>query len=230
MVARSGTRVDVLSAKIKVDILAGRQEPGTRLVLAALVSDYGASMGVVREALSRLVAQGLVEVQAQQGFRVAPVSVPDLKELTEARCHVESLVLRQSLEHGSLEWEATVIAAHHRLSRLPSKDPARPDTTEKWTVAHAAFHSALLDGCPNRRLRLVASSLRDSAELYRRWSMPLEHGERDVAAEHAAILAAALSRDTASAAGLLTGHIRHTTRILLTRTAPDESSGEPGEA
>jgi DNA-binding GntR family transcriptional regulator len=67
-----------------------------------------------------------------------------------------------------------VISAHHALSRtqmFADNDALR--IRDEWAAAHAQFHSALLAGCRNQRLFEAASNLRDSAELYRRWSTAL---------------------------------------------------------
>jgi DNA-binding GntR family transcriptional regulator len=172
-------------------------------------------MGVVREALTRLAAEGLVESEPQYGFRVMPVSPDDLRHLTEARRAIEPLVLRLAVQQGGLAWEAQVVAAHHRLERTPQQaanDPHR--LSEQWAEAHAEFHRTMLMGCPNPRLRAVASSLRDATELYRRWSASLDHG-RDVPAEHRAMLDAVLAQDADAAAEALSAHIQHTTDLLL---------------
>jgi DNA-binding GntR family transcriptional regulator len=215
---RSGTptRAERVHSELRENILAGRLRPGEKLPFAELSARYSASMGVVREALSRLAAEGLVESQPQYGFRVTPVSAADLGHLTEARSAIETLVLRMAVENGGVEWESQVLAAHHRLARAPQMgedDPAL--VSEDWAAAHAAFHLALLSGCPNPRLLGVASSLRDAAELYRRWSVPLAHERRDVAAEHRAMLDAVLAHDADAAAAALDDHIAHTTRVLL---------------
>lgn len=173
-------------------------------------------MGVVREALTRLTGEGLVESEPQYGFRVMPLSIDDLKHLTEARCAIETLVLRQAIEHGSVSWESEVLAAHHRLERTPqmaADDSGR--LSDEWITAHAAYHRALLAGCPNPRLLAVAGSLRDSAELYRRWSVPLAHTHRDIAGEHRVMLAAVLAHDADTAAAELAAHVRHTADVLL---------------
>ncbi|OZM75790.1 GntR family transcriptional regulator [Pseudonocardia sp. MH-G8] len=218
--SRSGTptRAERVYAELRGDILAGRVRPASRLRFAELSARYGASMGVVREALTRLTAEGLVESEPQYGFRVMPVSIVDLQHLTAARCAIETLVLRQAVEHGGVEWESQVLAAHHRLERthqMAAEDPDR--ITEEWAAAHAAFHLALLSGCPNPRLRAVAASLRDSAELYRRWSVPMGHTPRDISGEHRAMLDAVLSHDADAAVDVLTAHIQHTSDILLDR-------------
>jgi len=216
--SRSGvpTRAERVYGELRADILAGRRHPGERLPFADLSARYGASMGVVREALTRLAAEGLVESEPQYGFRVMPISADDLRHLTEARRAIEPLVFRAAIEHGGLAWEAQVVAAHHRLERTPvlaADDPER--VGEEWAEAHAEYHRALLAGCPNPRLRSVAASLRDAAELYRRWSATLDQHQRDIPAEHRAMLDAVLAQDADAAAEALSAHIQHTTDLLL---------------
>ena len=106
--SRSGvpTRAERVYAELRADILAGRRHPGTRLPFAELTARYEASMGVVREALTRLTSEGLVESEPQYGFRVVPLSVADLEHLTEARTAIEPLVLGQAVEQGGVAWEA----------------------------------------------------------------------------------------------------------------------------
>ncbi|MDF2825402.1 MAG: csiR 1 [Mycobacterium sp.] len=202
--------------ELRSDILAGRLEPGSKLPFAALVTRFGCSVGAIREALQRLAEQGLVISEWQQGFRVTDISPEDLADLTDARCEIEVLALRYAINNSDVEWEARAVSAHHILDRTPmydDDDPAR--FSERWVEAHATFHDALLLGCPNRRIRTVALSLRESAELYRRWSAPLHDRERDIAAEHRAIIDAVVARDVDLASGLLCTHIRRTTDKLL---------------
>lgn len=215
LVSSTPTRVDRVYAALRGDILGGRQQPGARLPFADLSARYKASMGVVREALTRLQGEGLVESEPQFGFRVVPVSTENLRYLTEARCAIESLVVRSSIEHGNLAWESEVLAAHHRLDRTPqmaADDPGR--LSDEWAAAHTEFHLASLAACPNPFLLGTALSLRDSAELYRRWSVP-QFADRDIAAEHRAILDAVLAHDADTATTLLAAHIQQTTDILL---------------
>ena len=216
--SRSGapTRAERVYSELRGDILAGRQRPGSRLPFADLAARYEASMGVIREVLTRLTAEGLVESEPQYGFRVVPLSVADLNHLTDARAAIETLVLGQAVEHGDVAWESQVLAAHHRLERTPQQ--AADDLGRlgaDWTAAHAAYHHTLLAGCPNPRLLAIADLLRDSAELYRQWSVPLAHAHRDIAAEHRAILDAVLNRDVEAATAALATHIHATTNVLL---------------
>ncbi len=229
--ARSGSRPDGtpargedVYARLRGDILAGRLRPGSRLPFAELCTRYGTSVGVLREGLSRLVEQDLVVVFPMQGYRVKAVSTQDLQHLTDARVDVESLVLRSAIAAGDLAWESDVLAAHHRLARTPQQDPDDPARmSESWAAAHASFHATLLQGCPNPRLRAIALALRDSAELYRRWAVPVGHdGGRDTAGEHQALLDGALARDAEQAVQVLTEHLRRTARVLLDVTSDED--------
>jgi DNA-binding GntR family transcriptional regulator len=211
------TRTDGTYQRLRGDILGGRLVPGQRLKFPELRERYQTSVGAAREALTRLAAEGLVTTQAHQGYAVVPLSHEDLADLTLARVEVESLVLRLSVQHGDIRWESQAVAAHHLLERTPMFSPDDPDrASDEWTEAHAAYHLALLAGCPNRRLLDTARGLREEAELYRQWSVSLGHEpDRDLAGEHRGILDSAITRDAELAADRLRDHIAHTAQLLI---------------
>jgi DNA-binding GntR family transcriptional regulator len=228
--ASGQTKAERIYNQLRADILAGRHQPGARLRYAELCERYETSMGVLREGLLRLSEQGLVKGEPQQGFQVVSLSVPDLIDLTNARRELETLTLRYAIAEGDVAWESQLLGAHHRLSRAEQLDPDDPARlSDTWVAAHADFHNALLDGCANERLKSIAAGLRDSAELYRRWSLPLGHeSDRDVAAEHSGILEAVLARDLELAVRRLSEHVDRTTNILLASGAGDPGT-EPSE-
>lgn len=227
MTTSANTRVDATYRRIRADIIAGRLAPGTRLLFSEMTKRYEASTGVLREALPRLVEQGLIISQPQVGFRVVSLSIGDLRQLTEARVAIETLVLRQSVTHGDLAWETDVLTAHHRLVRTPQLDDSG-DITDDWIRAHAAFHRQLLSGSPNGRLKNIASSLRDSAEVYRGWSSPFgRKRDRDVAAEHRQLLDAALGRNVEQAVAVLIRHIELSTELLIEGSEIAERDSQP---
>lgn len=209
------TRTEGVYLQLRDDILNGHLLPGRRLPFGLLSERYGASTGVLREVLPRLVEQGLVVSEPQLGFRVMSVSKTDLCHLTELRVTLETLALRQAIEHGDLAWESRLLAVHHTLASTP---PAGTDGTisAEWLTAHAGFHSALGEGGPNTRLSGLTDSLRAIAEVYRCWAAVYgDVGDRDVAAEHRRILEATLDRDADRAVAELTTHIERTAQILL---------------
>lgn len=220
------TRVDTVYRQIRADILSGRLHPGDRLPLAELTQRYDAKMGTVREALLKLASEeDLVVAEPQIGFSVRSISTLDLEELTEARRILEAEVLKLSIEQGDVEWESRVIASHHRLTRVAQMDPDDPARiSDEWSRVHAEFHEALLSGCSNSRLRSAALAWRESAELYRRWSVTTPHEGRDIAAEHRALCEAAVGREVDRGAELLRAHISTTTEALLSTKIVEASS------
>ncbi len=213
----SKTRHGQVYESLRADILSGRITPGTKLPFAQLSERYGFSVGVIREALSRLVEQRLVENLPQQGFRVTSISKDDLVALTQARCEIEALTLKHSILEGDTTWQSEVLAAQFRMANTPTMDANDPDRlNEDWVEVHNAFHATLLQGCTNKRLTDICGQLRDSAELYRHWSARIgEAKKRNAAVEHQAITDAVLAGDVPLATKLLREHIDLTTNLLL---------------
>src|ERR1700691_3843127 len=104
-------------------LLDCRFEPGEPLRIGELCKRLEASQGAVREALSRLTSEGLVEARPQRGFRVMPISAEDLRDLTAARIEIEELCLRHAIEAGDVRWDARLVGAFHQLSRTPPLEP-----------------------------------------------------------------------------------------------------------
>lgn len=103
--------------RLRGDILSGEWQPAERLRIQVLCERYRVGGSAVREALSRLITEGLVEVEDQRGFNVAPVSRAELMDLTQTRVRVEQMALRLALERGDIEWEARLLGGLHRLAR-----------------------------------------------------------------------------------------------------------------
>jgi DNA-binding GntR family transcriptional regulator len=223
MSASKATRTGEVYEALRADILNTRIEPGSKLKIAQLSNRFGVSLSVVREALTRLGEQRLVVANPQRGFSVVGLSVNDLDDLTNVRTQIESMALRDSIAHGGVAWEAEVVAALHRLERTEIyADPAHvnPD----WLDLHRAYHHSLVAGGASTRLREIANTLRDNAELYRMWSRTWAHDvDRDLQAEHRGIMTAALSGDEQAAVAALSQHIARTTAALKALVTSGES-------
>ena len=93
----TATRATSLYDQLRADLLAGELEPGTKLAIEALAEHYETSATPLREALNRLVSDGLVERREQRGFVVSAISAEDLAEITKTRCWLEEVALRESI-------------------------------------------------------------------------------------------------------------------------------------
>jgi len=196
--------------RIRSDIITAKLRPNEKLRIQALSERYGIGATAVREALSRLVTDGLVESEDQRGFCVAPVSREDLEDLTQTRIEIEGLALRKAIARGDIDWEAQILSSYHRLSRTPP--PTTVDKHLAWAAAHRRFHESLLAHCGSPWLLRLCTMLYDKSERYRNLAegrtMP---GSRDTVNEHKAIMeAVAMERDADKAVRLLGEHFRKT--------------------
>lgn len=192
--------------RIRADIIFGRLAPGQKLKLEVLREGYGASVSTLRELLSRLASEGLIEAEGQKGFVVTPVSATNLREIAAMRLLLEGHALAQSFAAGDMEWEGRVVAAHHKLVRMErrmlAQDRGEPET---WKRYDWEFHHALISACGSRVLLETHAAIYDK---YLRYQMVAVIFRGEIAAqEHQTLLDCALRRDTASAVAVLTRHV-----------------------
>ncbi|WP_409235842.1 GntR family transcriptional regulator [Streptomyces sp. PA5.6] len=210
-------------AHLRDAIMRGEHAPGEALKPQGLAKEQGVSLAVVREALVRLVGEGLADRLPNRGFAVPAFSDRRWQEIAEARRAIEPVMLRMSIERGDVEWEARVRAAHHRMSRTPVYAPEEGAYySSAWAEAHRVFHRALLEGCGNPVLLDTFDRMWTASELTRRLSTH-RHPDRDGAAEHRRLEEAALARDADTAAEVLALHLTQTATGLTGNTGHEPS-------
>src|SRR5258708_2738073 len=114
---RSPTLSEKAFRILRQQILNGEIPPGEKLRVEVLQREHALSSSPLREALNRLVAEGLVIADDHRGFRAAPMTSADLDDITRFRLIVEPAALSQSVANGTDEWEADIVAAFHRLEK-----------------------------------------------------------------------------------------------------------------
>ncbi len=197
------------------DLIANRFKPGERLRFHKIREIYQVGVAPLREALSRLSGAGLVVQVGQKGFRVAPVSVKDLQDVVETRGLVEIRAVQDAVTSGDEEWEASLVAAFYRLSKVTRPAPESAVERAVWEEHHTNFHQALVAGCANRRLLQVWSTIFAQAERYRRLAIEVGHWAPNELETHEDLLNAALARDSDKIAGLLHQHIASSSEHLI---------------
>ena len=139
-------------------IHSGDLPPGTRLRDSTLASKFGVSRTPVREALIRLAREGVLESSMGRGFRVRRLELTELKEVGAILGALESLALRLS-PNAPPERLERLAELDRRLEQTRGDAVASLDLEDEW-------HQVLLEGCPNRRLLDLVSSLRQVARRY----------------------------------------------------------------
>jgi DNA-binding GntR family transcriptional regulator len=200
---------------LRHDVICGKLAPGERLRVEHLKYQYEVGAGTLREALSLLVSDALVTAEGQRGFRVAPISLSDLEDLTNTRVMLETEALRQSIRHGDARWEAALSHSYDLLSKT-EMDLAESGS-DLWERRNKAFHEALIAGFDSDWSKYLLSILYRHAERYRNiiWRLTAANASgRNVHQEHEAIYRAAMGRQDARAALALEAHIRLTHDIM----------------
>ena len=194
---------------LRKEIITGRIPPGERLKIDALKVALDTGASPVREALSLLTSDQLVDRLDQRGFRVATTSRAQFQEILDLRCNLEVLALKDSLAKASADWEDALVLAHHHMNRADRLDV---DTFEE---RHKGFHMALLEACASPILLRMCGQLYDLNVRYRYLAgQSKSYARRDVEAEHQAILDAAVSRDFETTSASLLDHYRKTGAFL----------------
>lgn len=201
-----GTLASSLTAQLREAILEGRMPPGSKLNLDELRASFGVSLSPLREALSRLGAEGFVTMEEQRGYRVAPVSAANCREVIRLRCEFEVLALAESIRKGDNAWEARVVGAYHLLGKFDNSRE-RLQNVEEWERLHRTFHHTLASACEMPLLLQFCGSLHDMFDRYRRLFLANRPLDKDVPAEHKSMMQAALDRDAKKATGILRQHI-----------------------
>jgi DNA-binding GntR family transcriptional regulator len=97
------TLTDQAYERLREDIVHGAFHPGDKLRIEFLKQTYDVGATPLREALYRLSADGFVHVQGQRGFRVADMSLEELKDITNLRVVLEGMALTPSHQGGKPE-------------------------------------------------------------------------------------------------------------------------------
>jgi GntR family transcriptional regulator, carbon starvation induced regulator len=206
---------EAVYARLREDILNGVHRPGAKLMFAELTLTYSTSMGTLREVLTRLAADRLVVAEGQRGFRVAPISLGELWDITRLRSEMEAAALVEAIDHGDDAWEAQIVSSLHMLSKVEGRESKTPVLlTEQGARLHKQFHFSLIAASPSVwRLRVV-DVLYDHSERYRR--LQTAHMKRGLNSrgEHEQIASAVIGRRKRMAVKLMMSHLQRTAEML----------------
>jgi GntR family transcriptional regulator, carbon starvation induced regulator len=216
--AGRGRLSDVID-RLRDEILTGAIRPGARLRLEALRERYLVSAGTLREALSRLVAEGLVLIDGQRGFRAMPVRAEEVDDIMETRMVLESHALRRAIARADVEWEGRIVAIHHRLMRI-EEEAARTAWKDAslavaWHDANREFHLTLCSGAGSDWVQRFLATLADQTRRYGRRVLHEPIAATAFADEHRRLMQAILARDADMACAVLAEHLATVHKGLL---------------
>jgi len=196
--------------KLKKSLINGDLKPGEKLKIDSLKDKYNSGHTPIREALTSLVKDGLVERIEQKGFVASNVSMKHFNEVLKTRIWIEEIAIKKSMENkkGLEEWEENLILLNHRLNKKDWTEKYDPDNPDSWEMMHKKFHISLISRSGSDFLTKFCEQLYDQNLRFRFLLIKNKKNylKRSVNKEHEDILNAVLSRDVDKAQKSLVKH------------------------
>lgn len=215
---------DVAAQSLFDAIVDGRIPPGSPLRLKELSEQLGMSMMPIREAIRRLAALDLVEIEPRKGARVREMTLEDLHDTYFSRLQLESIAVWEAAKHFTADDGERAAAA---LTDRAAAQEAGDRVAER--DAHERFHFAVYEA--SRRTWIVRSILPAwrNSERYRVEALrshELQH-ERD--SEHVQLLAALQRGDGPDAVRWIAAHLATSVRLSAESLGGRQVAAEVGE-
>jgi DNA-binding GntR family transcriptional regulator len=190
-----------VAKELEAAILSGQLKPRERLTEMDLISRFGGSRTVIREALKKLEAKGLVRTIPYRGALVADLTLEEVEEIYFVRAAIEKLAARLV----SRNIRPDEIQSLKRLAREVEDHLRRK--SDQMIKKDSEFHRAIFRTCRNQYLYNLIDFLRTKAHIvgYNAWSAP-ERIEQSIA-EHRQIVQAIEKRDCPRLEKLVVKHL-----------------------
>ena len=210
---KSTTRADLVFEALEGDILSGKYQPGDLLTEVKLCERMGVSRTPVREALHRLMQEGLVR-ETTHGMVVRGVTHQDLIDIYEIRQRIEGYATRLCAERITDE----------QLRELREVVELQDFYTARGGAAHirdtdTLFHEFLYRYCGSEILGAMLSELHRKVQRFRKSSVENPDRARVAVKEHADILRALEEHNGDEAERLAILHIENAKGGIVPVTA-----------
>jgi len=207
------SKADIVYDFLLNGIIEGAWLPGDRINDKEIAEHLGVNRLAVREALSRLIQNDVVEQEQWKGYHIREITENDVQSLVEVRISLEELAMRLFLQKDQTVQKQTLIQMRRTitdsLAYLEKGDHA------KYMEIDFHFHELLYDASGNIMIAKIIANTRITTSIMRNLSMGKEFEEFKEAAlissnEHEQILAALEAGDLMQACAALNAHLGKT--------------------
>lgn len=215
------TTAGVIAAQVRQRIRDGTFPPGTQLAEARLAESLGVSRGPVREALQRLVQEGLLRSEPHRGVFVRELGPGEIEDVYRARAAIERAVVGELVERQPeppLEGPREVLAEMERA--------AGDGSWEEVSGLDLRFHASLVEATGSRRLVRMFGTLLVETSMCLRGLEEAYPVRTELVAEHRELLEAIAGGGRSEARALVDAHLAAAVSILTGGSLPWTGSGE----
>jgi DNA-binding GntR family transcriptional regulator len=223
---RPPTSAERALATLRELIMGGELAPGARLGEVELADRLGVSRTPVREALSRLAAEGLVEVVANRGARVATWTVAELEGVFDLRSVLEPQLTAHAVPNAGPGDVDELDALARRMHEIGAPGPAQD--LDALVPLNRAFHDRLVALAAHPTLAAALAAAIHPPIVRRNFLTYDEESLRRSLAHHGEIVAAVRAGDPAWARAVMTSHIANA-RAVMVRAARLQATAHPQE-
>lgn len=212
----------VAYTSIKNKIITCEYAPGTFLNEELLTEELNISRTPIRDALSRLEHEGLIEIMPKKGISVKSLSMKDINMIFEIRFMYEPYILKT---YGASLTEER-LTDFYKIFSNPNAESEKFKNNDYYYELDAAFHQMIVDTCPNMYIRQTYSLIQTQSDRFRFMTGNISNNRlEDTFREHCAIIQASLQKDWDVAIQQLLFHLEESKKATF-KLAFDSMMGE----
>ncbi|MGA8115335.1 MAG: GntR family transcriptional regulator [Actinocatenispora sp.] len=204
-----GELVSRMVTDLAIEIIEGRLPSGHELTSVYLGRRFGTSRTPVREALSVLQREGLVEIQPRKRPRVAGLTLPEIRDLYQIRAHLYSLISERIVEDAS---DAEIARLDAILDRM--HDAVDDDDPLRYFYLTVEFRDIEAEICPNRSVGSIIESLGVRTYRLRRYGLSIPGRMRVSYQDYTRLREAYQDRDRELAIAVARALMRKALRVI----------------
>ncbi|OLC39671.1 MAG: hypothetical protein AUH81_01115 [Candidatus Rokubacteria bacterium 13_1_40CM_4_69_5] len=220
--AKPRTLVEEVAAHLRERILDGTISPGERLYELRLTRELALSRSPLREAFRMLATEGLVTISPRRGTAVRPISIEELRDVSEMRTLFETFALARAAQRGAGDQ-----VEHMRGLLAEARGALARRNVEAWYESSQRFHDAIIDSAGNAQLKSLYDFIKLSMRRYQLLVIGLPRHPDRSQAEHQKIFDAFVSGDGRRACARLEDHIRREADTLAAALAGAQRREKP---
>lgn len=202
----------VLYEKLRIGILVGELQTGQVLRQEELARRFNVSRVPLREALSQLEADGLIEARPRRGFAVTALDSEEIVEVFELRAVIEEHAGRVAARARTAQ---DISDVENLVQSMEALDPHSAEFGRRWTLLNYEFHNRIIASSRRKRLTRIAGILHSTIAPYVGIDVDWSGGVANAGREHREILEALRAGDADGLAELIRQHVEGTARRLL---------------